>query len=187
MATHLKEKALFAPVKGNACTITDYICGCDACKMSIFMDSSSSLRCLSVKLLQPSQSKNLVLDLYFLCGPTHSVHLVHCEGNIEACCPPEWAGGSVIFSAVYDPPESRFVCSSADFTRWCYKICRFLPVKKGRRTPASAAPQLTFGLRSLLTWMLSEMWNPSHPISDGGSSFCCRLSSVKNVVIKPGL
>lgn len=51
-------------------------------------------------------------------------------------------------------------------------------MRKARRTPASAAPQLTFGPRPLLTWMLRNMkLGPFHPISDGGSAFCCKLIS----------
>lgn len=54
----------------------------------------------------------------------------------------------------------------------------FLPMRKARRTPASAAPQLTLGLRSLLTWMLRNVkLGPFHPLSDGRSSFCCKLNS----------
>lgn len=51
-------------------------------------------------------------------------------------------------------------------------------MRKAGRTPASAAPQLTFGLRPLLSWMLRNMkLGPFHPISDSGSSFCCKLNS----------
>lgn len=116
------------------------------------MSSSSWLTCLSEKL--PVEKPCLALGLM---GSKSCPFLYFIVKVTLRPLSSRNGRGSVTLSAVYDPLESRFVCSSAGFRRWCYTVICLLPMRKAGRTPASAAPQLTFGLRPLLSWMLRNM------------------------------